>query len=142
MTSLMPTDTINPVEDYLLLEPDGTACVIPGGGEFWRQLMSGKPTDPGIQRLMASDQGRLLTVLSMSADWTRWEMHPAGDEVLYMLEGKATFLLGLASGSIEVELGTGRLLLIPKGIWHTAKLSAPARLLAITVGSGTQHRPD
>jgi mannose-6-phosphate isomerase-like protein (cupin superfamily) len=138
----MSDETIDPLEKYLLLEPDGTACVLPGGGGFWNQVMSGNAADPGIRRLLGSDKGRLLSVLSMSADWTNWEMHPAGDEILYMLEGKATFVLDLPSGLTEVGLGTGRLLLIPKGVWHTARLTAPARLLTITAGSGTQHRPD
>lgn len=94
----------------------------------------------GIQRLMASEEGRLLSVLTMNDDWTNWEMHPAGDEILYMLEGKATFFLELSFGLTEVSLGTGRLLCIPRGVWHAAKLSVPACLLAVTASSGTQHR--
>jgi mannose-6-phosphate isomerase-like protein (cupin superfamily) len=77
----------------------------------------------------------------MGADWTNWEMHPAGDEILLMLEGKATFVLDLSDGFKALTLDAGRLLVISKGVWHTAKVSEPARLLAITAGSGTQHRP-
>jgi mannose-6-phosphate isomerase-like protein (cupin superfamily) len=137
----MANDTIDPLTNYLLLEPDGTSVLLPGGGDFWSQLMSGRATDSGIQRLMGSEKGRLLSELSMGADWTNWEMHPGGDEILFMLEGKATFVLELADGWKEVALSVGRLLVIPKGVWHTAKVSDPARLLAITAGSGTQHRP-
>ena len=137
----MADDTIDLAKNYLLLEPDGAAVLLPGGGDFWSQLMSGEVTDPGIRRLMASENGRLLSALSMSADWTHWEMHPAGDEILFMLEGKATFVLDLPDGLREVALNSGRLLVIPQGVWHTAKVSEPARLLAITAGSGTQHRP-
>lgn len=137
----MADDTIDLMKNYLLLEPDGTAVPLPGGGEFWRQLMSGHATDAGIRRLMGSEQGRLLSALSMGANWTTWEMHPAGDEILFMVEGNATFVLDLPEGLREVELGMGRLLVVPKGVWHTARLSAPARLLAITAGAGTQHRP-
>jgi mannose-6-phosphate isomerase-like protein (cupin superfamily) len=137
----MANDTIDPLTNYLLLEPDGTSVLLPGGGDFWSQLMSGRATDSGIQRLMGSEKGRLLSELSMGADWTNWEMHPGGDEILFMLEGKATFVLDLTDGWKEVALSAGRLLVIPKGVWHTAKVSEPARLLAITAGSGTQHRP-
>jgi mannose-6-phosphate isomerase-like protein (cupin superfamily) len=77
----------------------------------------------------------------MDADWTNWEMHPAGDEVLIMLEGKATFILDLPSGFREVVLGAGRLLVIPKQVWHTAKVNESSQLMAITAGAGTQHRP-
>ena len=137
----MADSTIDLMKNYLLLEPDGDAVLLPGGGEFWGQLMTGNPTDRGIRRLLGSAQGRLLSALGMGADWTNWEMHPAGDEILFMLEGKATFLLDLSDGSREVALNAGRLLVIPKGVWHTAKVSEPARLLASTAGLGTQHRP-
>lgn len=103
--------------------------------------MSGNATDSGVRRLIGSEKGRLLSASSMGADWTNWEMHPAGDEILLMLEGKATFVLDLADGLREVALSAGRLLVIPKGVWHTAKVGEPGRLLAITAGSGTQHRP-
>ena len=137
----MADDTIDLSKNYLLLDPDGTATLLPGGGAFWSQLMSGNATDPGIRRLVGSEKGRLLSALSIGADWTNWEMHPAGDEILFMLEGKATFILDLADGRKEIPLGTGRLLVIPQGVWHTATVSEPGRLLAITAGLGTQHRP-
>jgi mannose-6-phosphate isomerase-like protein (cupin superfamily) len=137
----MADDTTDLLKNYLLLEPDGTAVLLPGGGDFWSQLMSGAATDPGIRQLMGSEKGRLLSALPMAADWINWEMHPAGDEILFMLEGKATFVLDLSGGSREIVLSAGRLLVIPKGVWHTAKVSEPARLLAITAGLGTQHRP-
>jgi mannose-6-phosphate isomerase-like protein (cupin superfamily) len=137
----MADNTIDLSRNYMLLEPDGAAVLLPGGGEFWSQLMSGNPTDPGIRQLMGSENGRLLTALEMNADWNNWEMHPAGDEILFMLAGKATFVLELSDGLREVALTAGRVLVIPKGVWHTAKVSEPARLLGITAGHGTQHRP-
>jgi mannose-6-phosphate isomerase-like protein (cupin superfamily) len=137
---MMADDTIDLFKNYLLMEPNGAAVLLPGGGDFWSQLMSGNATDPGIRQLMDSEKGRLLSALSMGADWKNWEMHPAGDEILFMLEGTATFVLDLSSGLKEIVLSAGRLLVIPKGVWHTAKVSEPARLLAITAGLGTQHR--
>lgn len=136
----MAHETFDLMQRYLLLEPEGEAVSLPGGQEFWMQLMSGEPSDPGIRRLAASPRGRLLSALSMNADWTNWEMHPAGDEVLCMIEGSATFLLELAGGVQSITLSAGRVLVIPSGVWHTAKVSEPARLLAITMGQGTQHR--
>jgi mannose-6-phosphate isomerase-like protein (cupin superfamily) len=137
----MTDNTIDLMKKYLLLEPDGATVLLPGGGDFWSQLMSGNATDPGIRRLIGSEHGRLLSVLSMNADWTNWEMHPMGDELLFMLEGTATFLLELPDAVTEVVLNAGRLLVIPKGVWHTAKVGELARLLAITTGKGTEHRP-
>ncbi|HEY6618490.1 MAG TPA: cupin domain-containing protein [Steroidobacteraceae bacterium] len=136
----MADDTIDLLRSYLLLEPDGAATLLPGGEEFWSQLMSGEASHPGIRRLMHSEKGRLLSVLPMGADWNNWEMHPAGDEILFMLEGNATFILDIPDGLKQIALTAGRLLVIPKGVWHTAKVREPARLLAITAGLGTEHR--
>lgn len=137
----MDNETIDLLENYLLLEADGRAISLPGGQDFWQQLMSGDATDSGIRQLMGSEKGRLLSVLPMDSDWATWEMHPAGDEILFMLEGKAVFVLELPDGPKEVELNAGRLLVVPTGVWHTAKVGEPSRLLTITAGQGTQHRP-
>ena len=137
----MAGETIDLSDNYLLLEPDGTSLRLPGGKEFWSQVMSGNATDPGIRQLLGSQQARLLSVLPVGADWAHWEMHPAGDEILLMLAGTATFVLDLPDGLKEVALGAGRLVVIPSGVWHTAKVREPGRLLALTAGSGTQHRP-
>lgn len=137
----MADETIDLSKNYLMLDPDGTAVRLPGGGDFWSQLMSGNAADPGIRRLMGSEKGRLVSAISIGANWTNWEVHPAGDEILIMLEGQATFVLELSDGLREIVLSAGRSLVIPKGVWHTAKVSQPAHLLAITAGLGTQHRP-
>jgi hypothetical protein len=52
----MTDATIDLLKNYLLLEPDGTAVLLPGGGDFWSQLMSGDATDSGIRRLMGSEK--------------------------------------------------------------------------------------
>ena len=137
----MTSDTIDLLQNYLLLDSDGTTALLPGGGEFWSQLMSGNASDPGIRRLLGSETARLLATVPLRADWTTWEMHPAGDELLFMLQGNATFVLELSDGLKEVVLSAGRLLVVPKGAWHTAKVSEPGHMLAITAGSGTQQRP-
>ena len=127
-------------QNYLLLEADGEAVSLPGGGDFWDQLMSGNPTDAGIRRLMDSKQGRLFSSLEMSSDWKHWEMHPAGDEVLVMLQGSVTFQFDEGT-TREIELTAGRVLIIPRGVWHTAKVRSASKMLAITAGRGTEHRP-
>ena len=137
----MADDTIDLFKNYLLLESDGEAVTLPGGGDFWSQLMSGNPADTGIRRLMDSKHGRLFSALHMGSDWTNWEMHPAGDEVLLMLQGSVTFRFEEAAGTREIELTAGRVLIVPRGVWHTAKVRTPSKLLAITAGQGTQHKP-
>lgn len=132
---------LNPVENYILLETDGTATPLPGGEPFWKQLMSGEPTDAGIQRLMNAEHGRLLSAFQMDADWTVWEMHPAGDEILFLISGAFTLIVEEDGEARPVELTAGKIAIVPKGIWHTARVSQPCQLLALTDGLGTQHRP-
>ena len=135
------TETIDPVQNYLLLETDGTAVTLPGGAAFWQQLMSGKPTDTGIKRLLAAQHGRLLTVLTMDKDWTNWEMHPAGDEILFLISGELTLVLEESGRERPVRLTAGKLVIVPRGVWHTARMSQACLLLGLTDGAGTQHRP-
>ena len=41
--------------------------------------------------------------------------------------------------AIELEAGAGYV--VPRGVWHTARVRAPARVLHVTPGARTQHRP-
>jgi mannose-6-phosphate isomerase-like protein (cupin superfamily) len=135
------SDTLDPVRNYLLLETDGTVVSLPGGESFWTQLMSGRPTDEGIQRLTNAHHGRLLSVLPMDKTWTNWEMHPAGDEVLFLISGALTLVLEQDGEQRCIELTAGKLAVVPRGVWHTARMSQPCLLLALTDGLGTEHRP-
>ena len=138
----MPDGTIDPMENYLLLEANGSAIELPGGPEFWQQLiMSGKPEDEGIKRLMTSEHGRLLSVIERDADWVNWEMHPGGDEILMVLKGEMMLVFEEGNGERLLKLTAGKLAVVPKGVWHTARLNGPTTLLALTDGIGTEHRP-
>jgi mannose-6-phosphate isomerase-like protein (cupin superfamily) len=125
---------------YLLLENGGDTIELPVGDDFWQQLMSGNPTDPVIKRLAGSD-GRMLSAYEMAEDWDHWENHPAGDEVLMLMSGEMTILLEEAAGVREIRLGPGGTCIIPRGVWHTARVPMPSHLIAITPGRGTGHRP-
>jgi len=133
--------TLDPLQTYLLLETDGTAVPLPGGETFWTQLMSGRPTDAGVQRLMGATHGRLLSAIPMDEDWTNWERHPAGDEILFLVSGELTLVLEEDGEERFLELKAGKLAIVPRGVWHTARMSTACVLLALTDGLGTEHRP-
>lgn len=103
--------------------------------------MSGKATDPGVKRLMQAEHGRLLTLHRMDADWQNWEMHPSGDEILFLVSGEMTLVFEEGSEERLVDLTAGRLAIVPRGVWHTARMETACLLLAITDGMGTEHRP-
>ena len=69
------------------------------------------------------------------------EMHPDGDELLYLVSGAITVRLELADGERTIELGPGEALVVPQGIWHRINLREPGQLLHITPGPRGDHRP-
>jgi mannose-6-phosphate isomerase-like protein (cupin superfamily) len=69
------------------------------------------------------------------------EMHPDGDELLYMLSGAVTVTLELADGDRLVELGAGDAVVVPKGIWHQITMREPGQLIHITPGPNGDARP-
>ena len=84
---------------------------------------------------------RLVAIFAYEADWTSWEVHPDGDEIVLLLEGAVDLVLDEPSGERTVELRDRSAAVVPRGIWHTANVRAPRRALPITRGAGTAHRP-
>ncbi|MEO8310440.1 MAG: cupin domain-containing protein [Caldimonas sp.] len=89
----------------------------------------------------AFGQSWLVSEFECSADWDNWEMHPHADEFVYLLSGEARFELRSESGTTSVRLAGRGAIVVPRGVWHTAKVSVPSRMLFVTLGSGTEHRP-
>jgi len=77
----------------------------------------------------------------------RGEMHPDGDELLYLASGSIDVILEDGGdeqtvGSERVEtLHPGEAILVPKGVWHRVHVREPSRLVHITPGPGDGHRP-
>jgi mannose-6-phosphate isomerase-like protein (cupin superfamily) len=87
----------------------------------------------------------LVMTFAFDEAWPTWEMHPHGDEFVYLLEGDADFLLRMEGEEHRVRINEpGTYVLVPKGVWHTARPHAPTRLLFVTPGEGTlnQVSPD
>jgi predicted enzyme related to lactoylglutathione lyase/mannose-6-phosphate isomerase-like protein (cupin superfamily) len=84
---------------------------------------------------------RLVTVSTTKDSWASWEMHPSGEELVVLLEGRADFVLEEHEKERVVALERpGTCVVIPRGTWHTVRVDAPARLLFVTAGDDTQHR--
>jgi len=69
------------------------------------------------------------------------EMHPDGDELLYLISGAVTVTLELANGDCLVDLGAGDAVVVPKGVWHQITMREPGRLIHITPGPNGKARP-
>ncbi|MBT8422041.1 MAG: cupin [Gammaproteobacteria bacterium] len=85
----------------------------------------------------------LVACHDFSEDWGTWEMHPAGDEIVVLLSGSATMVLWRDGAKESVQLdSSGAYVVIPRGIWHTAQVTGPTKMLFITPGQSTEHGGD
>lgn len=121
-------------ETYLHLGPEGTAIPLEVNDAFWEKLTNG-----GFDHL---GPGRLVSTYDFAQDWNSWEQHPAGEEVVVLISGALEFVLETDGGDRKITLAQpGQFLLVPRGTWHTANVAQQAKVLFITPGDGTAHRP-
>lgn len=96
----------------------------------------------GARHAYDGADGRLISEYLFTENWTSWERHPSGAEIVYCLSGKMTLHQEKAGGQIEtIVLEPGHYAINPPGVWHTADIQGEARALFITAGLGTEHRP-
>ncbi len=69
------------------------------------------------------------------------EMHPDGDELLYLISGRVDVIIEENGRERSVELSPGQAFVVPRGVWHRVSLREPSQLLHITPGPGGDHRP-
>jgi mannose-6-phosphate isomerase-like protein (cupin superfamily) len=118
---------------YLRLRPDASVEPLPVDATFWQRLATGQ--------FGTFHNEYLVTSHAFETDWSMWEMHPKGDEIVCLLSGSVTFVLERVGGNQAVDLEeSGAYIIVPRGTWHTAKTRGASRMLFITAGEGTQHR--
>ncbi len=118
-------------ETYVDLADGGGAETVTNDAAFWQDLMSGR-----------RDIDRLMGVAPIDKDWTFWEQHPNGEEVLVLLAGAATLVLDDGTDDPrEVSLEEGQAVVVPRGTWHRMIVHRPGRMVFVTAGRGTTHRP-
>jgi hypothetical protein len=122
---------LDPQQTYVHLADDGPARSVPDES-FW-QL---PPAE-----LDAFGKGWLISEFSFTQDWPNWEMHPHGDEFVYLLAGSVELLLERDSGVETIVLEGSGAVVVPRGVWHTARVRLPSRMLHVTRGEGTENRP-
>ncbi len=77
----------------------------------------------------------------------RGELHPDGDELLFVISGRIDVIL--EDGGDEHTVGAerieavhaGQAIVVPKGVWHRVEIREPSRMVHITPGPGGGHRP-
>jgi oxalate decarboxylase/phosphoglucose isomerase-like protein (cupin superfamily) len=130
VTTILMQPVFDLISTYVHLEPGGGAGPEEVNPDFWARIAK-RPYE-GM---------RLVATFQMTEDTRTWEMHPAGDEVLYLLSGSVDIVLQDGDAERVVELRTRGACIVPRGIWHRQIVHSPSEMLFITPGAGSQHRP-
>lgn len=127
----MPIAAASILETFAVLKPDLGVDKVPVGPGLYEAL----------DRNYDDFKGHcLVAVHDFSEAWGGWERHPAGDEIVMLLAGKATMVVKTEAGTERVLLAApGDYVVVPRGVWHKAETDGPCRLLFITPGEGTEH---
>ncbi len=68
------------------------------------------------------------------------EMHPDGDEVLYLIAGKVRVTIETDSVQ-ELQIVPGDGIIVPKGVWHRVDILEPSQIVYLTPGPNGEYRP-
>ena len=119
-------------KEFVVLSPDKVASIETKDSTLYQRLV----TDYG-----GFSGHELISCHEFSEDWSSWEIHPNGDEIVILLSGKATFILEQEGGNKTLELEEeGSYVIVPRNTWHTAKTTQKTKMLFITPGEGTQNK--
>ncbi|MBD2111835.1 MULTISPECIES: WxcM-like domain-containing protein [Cyanophyceae] len=130
----MPSEIkpLNINSTYVVMDGSGNAMPVSVSDTFYEEL----------SRTFGDFKNkRLVSQLNFDRDWGTWEMHPAGEEFVCLISGQIDLILKQNGVENRLPLDTpGSYVIVPKGIWHTAKVHQPCSVLFITPGEGTQNR--
>jgi mannose-6-phosphate isomerase-like protein (cupin superfamily) len=113
---------------FVHLDMSGKAREVEAGPDFFRSFKSRADLQ----------NGRLMGALRISEGLSHWEMHPDGDEILYLLSGSVDVELEDEQRCIRLSDMTA--CVVPCGTWHRTVVHQPGKMIFITPGNGTQHR--
>ena len=126
----MTPEIHSPNDVYLHLGAGPEVGLEPVTETFWADIDSRSD-------LMA---GRLVTGISTAGDWSVWEMHPEGDEIIVVTSGSCRFFLDDDVDTASAVVTAPEYIVVPKGTWHTMDEIEPGQAIVITWGEGTTHR--
>lgn len=97
-----------------------------------------RKTEPGPPKRI---DGMSMGIVSMDQSAPHGgEVHPDGDEILYVISGRLQ-VVGDSEPGNPIELTSGQSCLIPAGEWHQVIILEPSQLVHVTPGPNGDHRP-
>ena len=80
----------------------------------------------------------LIQQFEFAEAWPTWEIHPKGDEFVYLLAGDVDFVLWQNGAETIVRVNEdNHYVVVPKNTWHTARPRRRTKMLFVTPGEGT-----
>ena len=132
----MPASSHNLAQTFIVLTPALHAKTEPVSPDIYARL------DANYYQFKAHQLGSMHT---FERDWPSWEKHPAGDEIVVLVQGCCQLLLAnygsLKTAQVHALNKPGDYVVVPKDTWHTATIDESATLMFITPGEGTENRP-
>jgi len=61
-----------------------------------------------------------------------WERHSSGDELVHVLNGRATITILMDDGPEEHDLTGGTVLIVPQGRWHRFVVEQSVTVMTVT----------
>lgn len=115
---------------FVVMQPDLSAVPVAVTPTIYEEL----------DKRFGGFKGRVLVSChTFDSDWESWEMHPAGDEVVCLLSGRASFEFE-GRGTVAELTTPGSFVIVPRGTWHTAHTDVRTTMLFVTPGEGTEHK--
>jgi mannose-6-phosphate isomerase-like protein (cupin superfamily) len=85
--------------------------------------------------------GFTFSAVTMSRDELHdGEMHPDGDEIVYVVSGRIEVALETGAERL-VQIGAGEGVIIPKGVWHKVRVVELGQLVTVSPGPGFEFHP-
>ena len=104
-------------------------------GDFHARLIEERPDPP------VPVDGATFGVATMSENSPHnGEMHPDGDEVLYLVSGRVRVVFP-DDPVDDVDVHPGEGLIVPQGMWHRVDILEPSRIVYLTPGPNIEYRP-
>lgn len=90
-------------------------------------------------RFIATLDQYTIGVTRYSTQDPMWERHPAGDELLHVLEGELDVTTLTDRGPVHTTVAAGSLFICPRDLWHWSRPVGEVSMLFVTAGEGTRH---
>ena len=128
-TSELPA-TLNLEDRFLHISGAGECTHMPVTADLFPRLID----DPELSL------GSVMGIIRIPEGASHWERHPAGPELLKLLDGDMAMEVEGPDGATLNTFGPGECCVVPAGLWHRGVARRPSRVLFLTPLAGAEVR--